>query len=75
MILGFPKFKIGDEVYCYIDGIVFLTTIKDVYMINEKWNYNISGENYNGSEELCCPESVLSKKVNDKKVKAGTYVE
>ena len=68
-----PKFRIGQKVYCHIKGCTFLTTIQDVYKVNDDWFYEIDGTNLNGEETLQCYECILSKKINDKKVKIGRY--
>lgn len=73
MIIPLSKFRKGQEVYCYIKGITFLTFIKDSYIMNGKWYYSIDGENLDGTETLECPECSLSTRVNDKKAKESDY--
>lgn len=75
MIVNMPKFRIGQKVYCHCDHVTFLTTIQDFYIVNDGWYYNIDGTNFNNKETLQCPECVLSKRINDNKVKIGKYVE
>lgn len=75
MIVNMPKFRIGQKVYCHCDRGSFLTTIQDIYIVNDKWYYDIDGTSFNSKKTLQCPECVLSKRINDKKVKVGRYVE
>jgi len=72
MIVSLSKFKKGESVYCHIGDITFLTKINDLYLIGFDWYYVVDRLSFDGKDGLLeCEEYVLSKNIDDKKVKIG----
>lgn len=66
-IIRLSKFKIGDDVYFYTSGCL-LVKILDVYLISQKWYYEIDCSNYKQDMILQdVSEDYLGLSVNPKK--------